>query len=514
MNTISILLGMLAQRLQKLGDWLDNPPRWWEPTVWVAIVLIVAFPRVLMFLAVPTALWSDDAGSYVDPAVGIVHGNWQIESRRGLGYIIYILPFTLFPEIFLPLVGIAQQATMGGVIVGALIFLRLIIGQGALVWLLLISWGASFYAVPLFVAHLIRNETPHAFFTMLGFGFLGLALKRKSALFAGLSGISLALMNLVKGTLPLAPFFAAPALWYVARKDKKPWRPTATLLASYLVVKFLPAVASLLPGVEFETTSYAAQELYSQVAHLALIDSKKYPEITQQIRPQIEAYLAMGKRDNSHVRKEIIRRISTIIASNSEAYPPLDHVCRDLAFDIIITHPIAFLKDAWEKFWELNLETGYQTRRPHLSHIRNAGRLSLESSRETNRFGKINFTPGIALQNASETPPFVVLKKLSARVFPWENTPPVLMTTVLSLVLPFVLRGALRQWCIQITLSWFFFLILHATVGEPKDRFYVPVFCLSIFLLGITAVKLAELSGRLLRGLTQINIPRNNSPSA
>ncbi len=483
--------------LKKLIAWLDAPPRWWEPSVWCVITALAILPRVLMYVAVPSALLSDDSNSYLAPAIEILNGNYEIESHRGWGYVFFLIPLAAYPQIFFPLVAIVQQSISGFTVLGTLVFLRLLLGVKSLIWLLLISWGASFYAVPIFLAHLIRNETPHALFTMLGFGFLGLGLQRNSLRCCILSGVFLALMNMVKATLPLAPFFSAIAFLWVARKQGLAWLKTASFLGVYFAVFLFPSWISVFPGVQFSSLSYAGQELFSQVAHLGFVESKKYPELTLALRPKWEVYLSMNKRDNGYARKNINNTVIGIISQSPQKYPKVDQVFKTLAWEVILSHPDKALADFWKRFVELNLQTGFRTKRPHIKHIRDAGE-NARSDAESQLYKGFNFEPALAQENAQENKALKLLKKISARVFPWEWVPPVLMTTLFCVFLPFCLKGPLRLWVVQIGLSWFFFLLLHSTVGEPKDRFYVPVFCLSIFLLGIALEKLSDFVGEVL----------------
>jgi hypothetical protein len=489
--------------LRDVVDFFFRPPRWFEPLVWSLLLAAVIVPRFLMFTVAPSALWSGDAGSFIHPAMQILSGEKDILSKRGAGYILMLITFIEFPQHFFPALAVFQQSIMGGVILGAAVFMRLLLGRSALFFILIFGSGAAFYDVPIFVAHLIRNEALQAFCLMLGMGFLGLAMKKKNLSSATASGVFFALTNLVKATQPLMILFSAALLWWRYRKLKAGWAVGLAAIVGYYAVYILTTLGGVVTGVNFKTRSYAGCELYSQVAHLGWTHSKKYPQISAAIRDEVEKYISLKERNNGYVHDYIISEISRFTTDEPNSYVSVDKICRTLAFEILRTYPLRCAQDFWQKAVIFHTRTGYKSNRPRLSHIREAGfkaritHQELIKQQELLKKFPINFEPAFALENVRKTPEYHFLKSLARMAFPHERFSIVLVTTLLCVILPSCTSGWLRLWCLNMSLAWLFFIVLHTTVSEPKDRFLVPMLSVSLWVCIIGGYQLARTLSKL-----------------
>jgi len=144
-----------------------------------------------MLAVAPSALWSGDAESFLQPALQILSGEKSILSKRGIAYVLLLIPFVAYPQHFFLALALFQQTLMSAVILGAAVFARLLLGRASLPLIMIIGIGTGFYDVPIFVAHLIRNEVLQGFCLMMGVGFLGLALKEKTFFATTMSGFFL-----------------------------------------------------------------------------------------------------------------------------------------------------------------------------------------------------------------------------------------------------------------------------------------------------------------------------------
>jgi CDP-diglyceride synthetase len=109
----------------------------------------------------------------------------------------------------------------------------------------------------------------------------------------------------------------------------------------------------------------------------------------------------------------------------------------------------------------------------------------------------INFEPALVLENVHETKQYHTLRGLTRMAFPHERFSIVLVTTLLCVILPFCTSGWLRLWCLNMSLAWLFFIVLHTTVSEPKDRFLVPMLSVSLWVCIIGGYQLARTLGKL-----------------
>ena len=471
-----------------------------------------------MLAVAPSALWSGDAESFLQPALQILSGEKSILSKRGIAYVLLLIPFVAYPQHFFLALALFQQTLMSAVILGAAVFARLLLGRASLPLIMIIGIGTGFYDVPIFVAHLIRNEVLQGFCLMMGVGFLGLALKEKTFFATTMSGFFFALTNLVKATQPLLIVLAAMLLWWRYRQEQTGWKVATVVVASYCAVHFGCMLASVTTGLKFKTVPYAGCELYSQVAHIGWVDSHKYPQLSAFIREAVEKYISLKKRDNGYVRHNIISLIEEYKESKGTKYPPVDEICRTLAFEILFTYPFRCAVDFGHKAVILHTRTGFKSKRPRLSHIQEAGAKAKEAYEELmiqQGFVKkfpINFEPAIALQNTKESTAYYFLKSLTLLALPYSWISIVTVNSMLSLVLLAFTRGWLRLWCLQLAFAWFFFILLHVTVAEPKDRFLVPMVSISFWLCTIGTYMAVKLLGKLATVISFL-VFKTNSPN-
>lgn len=445
-----------------------------ECAMWLLLIAAVVVPRCVMISVVPVPLWSNDSGSYVEPALRFLDGGgWISNERRGPTYSMMIAAFVGSGAGLWGMV-LFQHLLGGACVLASALVLRVWFGRPAMVPIAAAGVGYGFYNLPIYVAHLVRVETLLLALLAASFGSLALALRYGSRRWAFASGLATGLAAVTKGLLGPYPLIALAGLAWVQRRAPK---MAAVLALLFLVGMFVPkAVFGVLTRADvgdFDSESYAGIQLYGRVAQWTRMDGGIHPQLKEHIRPQVEAYRALEKRDNNLVIKRlIVPRIKAFVEQHPIGDRTLDRVCRDLAFEAIASQPGAFLSQAWHDLNQLLFRTAFRKKLP------SAGDLE-ELAGDIEQIGSpadrvMPPSTARALRDIASGDRLEPLWSMARFGWLFEWKAPIWLTSLALPIAFFVGRGAWRPWLLAIAAFWYFNLLLFCTVGKPLNRYFAP----------------------------------------
>lgn len=446
----------------------------WECAMWVALIVAVIVPRCLLAAAVPVPLWSNDSGSYVQPALRFLDaGDWISDTRRGPMYSMVIAAF-VGPGLGLWGMVLFQQALGGACVLASAAVLRVWFGRPAMPPITAAAIGYAFYNLPIYVAHLIRVETLILALLTASFGSLALALRSGSRRWAFAAGLATGFAAATKGVLGPYPLVAVGCIAWVHRRA-----PKAAVFAALLFVcgmgvpKVMFGVLTRVGVGDFGSESYAGIQLFGRVAQWTRLEDGIYPELKAHIRPEVETYRGLEKRDNNLVIKRlIVPRIQAFLDREPIGDRTLDRVCRDLALEAIASNPGAFLSQAWHDLNQLLFRTAFRRTLPSVEDLEELAEDVEKVDAPVDRVmppaiaGRLReIAAGDRLETFWSTARF-------AWLFEWAS--PIWLTSLALPIVFFLGRGSLRPWILAIGAFWFFNLLLFSTVGRPLHRYFAP----------------------------------------
>lgn len=445
-----------------------------ECIVWLAVAAVVALPRLALMDAVPVALWSSDSASYVTPALRFLDGEgWVSNERRGPVYSMMIAACVGSGGGLWALV-VVQHLIAAGCVLGSALVMRLWFGRAPVVPLALTAAGYGLYNLPVYLAHLVRVETLLLALLFAAFGLLAVALKNGGRGWAFGAGVATGLAAATKGLL--GPY-AVLAILGIAWVHRRRWRDAAIgavlFLAGMAAPKVIFGTLTQAGAGDFGSESYAGIQFYGRVAQWTRLDGGPYPEIKAHIRPQVEEYRVLEKRDNNLVIKRlIVPRIEEFLAAHPLPEKTVDDVCRELAFEAIASEPVAFLGQAWDDLLKLLFRIAYQKQMPSRGDLEE---LAEDVSRLGAPLDRV-MPPATAelLRDVVKGGALEPFYRISRLAWPFEWKPPILVAS-LALPLAFVLgSGPMRAWLLALAGFWYFNLLLFCTVGKPLNRYFSP----------------------------------------
>ncbi len=449
----------------------------WDFLVFAGIAAAAVHARWVLWDVVPTYLWSSDSMSYLGPALDFLQdGRFDAATRRGFTYPMLIAAVLKAGGNLNTLVFVQHGLGVASVLMSCAA-VRLWFGRAALPAVALCGMALGYFDVIIYLEHLVRNEALIHFF--MAAGILGFCAAVKSARLvpALVSGAGFALAQVTKGILGPLPLAAAAVLAW-RRRDS--WRGAAILAGAFLGV-FLTAVA--VPRIlaragagGFVSAPYAGIQFYGRVAQWTVLDGGIYPELKSAIRPAVEAYRekARTKLDNNIVIKRlIVPRIEQYLREHSAAYPPVDRVCRELAFEAVRSNPGGMAAQAWSEGKQLILRTGYRKRMPSVGDIRDLVE-EMESQPQPPAILDRDATVR-RLRDHGSAENFARFHSQSARAWLFRLFPPMAAASVIAAALACFAGGASRALWIALAAFWFFSIVLFSTVGRPMNRYVVPL---------------------------------------
>ncbi|MEZ5405075.1 MAG: hypothetical protein R3F23_02520 [Verrucomicrobiia bacterium] len=447
-----------------------------EITLWILFLGCTLAVRYYFIHFFPTYIWSKDSSSYVDTAFQWINsGVWETDIRRGPVYSLFVgLILKIVPN--LSAIMIAQHILGAiAIILAVVLFCRIYPSDTR--WLILLCGAAyGLYELPLYLEHLIRNETLLLIFATGALGAWTMALHSlHPSRWLLISGLSAGLLTLTKNIFLPFPFLVITVLLYLRFKNKRTFLlPALAFIGSF----FLPYIAvyfqhSSAPD-KTERSSYAGVQFYGRVAQWTYLEGGLYPEIKTLIRKPVETYRKFKKLDNNVViKKLIVPVIEEHLKTQGKGFTEVDRICLNLAFEAIRKNPGLFTKQVLNDLYKLHFRCGYQSRLLKAHDLRDL----IEDMEQISRPDPMMDYDATmqTLHQQVEVNNFSSYYRFIKMAWLFEIFPPALLTTLLLPLLFFFDRTPMRFFWLTVAGVWFFNIILLATVGRPLNRYFVPL---------------------------------------
>ncbi|HPA21307.1 MAG TPA: hypothetical protein PLU30_26425 [Verrucomicrobiae bacterium] len=446
----------------------------WEAVIWVALIGAAILPRVALWHALPTYVWSSDSGSYVAPAIELLEtGAADFGGRRGPVYSLLIAACIRWGGGLNGLV-FAQHVLGATATLASIAVLRVLFGRAALPAVAACGLAACLFNLPVYLEHLVRNETLLMFTCSMALCAYALALRRVGVGWAAASGLMSGLTMVIKPILGPFPLVAIGCLWWRGKAAGRPWAAPSAFVVPLMVMMAAPKILTFAGSGDFEGKSYSGIQFYGRTAQWTKLKGGIYPELKAEIAPLVERYRAMEKTDNNLVIKRlIVPAIDQHIGRNPGHYPSVNKVCRQLAFEAIRAEPRAFLAQAWSDFSKMHVKIANRTRLPSsndLVDVLEEMRAQPQLPRQLHREETIR-----VLESRAKQESFAFFESLSGWSWLFRMWPPVLWTSLLAVPLVFATRGEHRLLWIALASLWYFNVVLLSVIGKPMNRYVVPV---------------------------------------
>jgi hypothetical protein len=465
---------------RRIHNFLKNPPRWLDVVLWILLLLSAFGIRAYFIHKLPVALWSKDGGSYTYSAFRWLHeGIWETDPRRGAVYSLFIAGCVKLGG-SLSAIMVVQHLLGGIAIVSAMIALRAMYpSRAALVPVALCSYAYAMYGLPLYLEHLIRNETLLFFFGSLAFASWLLAIKRDEPHWLWISGFSASLLMLTKSVFgPFPVVLMAGHAWFYRKTPKL----AALQIAIFLVAFALPILCDKFfkaKTMHRPPEPQAGILLYGRTAQFTYLDGGILPDIKREIRSQVEDYRKEVFADPKHPRLNnnevlkitIVPHIREIVSAQNKLPADAERVCKQLAFEAIKTHPKEYAVQVLRDLETLEMHTGSSVGSPKSSDLTSVA-TTLKQYKNPDPLMKVDETT-VAL-NARVTRKYFSLLHHFTRSAWLFRLKPVLLVTLLLPVFVFGVRDKMRLWWLGAAAIFYFTLVLLCTVGRPLDRYMIP----------------------------------------
>jgi hypothetical protein len=482
-----------------------------EWLVWALVVAAAAAPRIWLAQLCPAYIWSSDSAGYLFPALRWLGGEaWLSDPRRGPLYSGFLAGVIRVAGDLTAAVHV-QQALGAVTAIGLAVLLRARFGKRALVPVLLCGVSAGLYGLPVYLGHLIRNETLLFVFTSAAIAGLLLGLDpgaRGRLAWLVAAGFFGALVNLTKNVFLPWPLLGLVAVAWPGRRAAAGWVvPAAAFLIGYALPTGGAKVAERAWPGSVGGVSYAGIQLYGRVAQWTVLDGGLHPEIKEAIRPLVLEYRSREKPDNNWVIKRgIIPVIGKTIGDTGER--SLDRICRELAVEAIRANPREFAAQAAGDFGDFLFEMGWKEEVPEAKTFpKMAGNLE----RIAGTHPSMRLECVVPFYRSVEKDRFRDFYRLIKGAVIFEAWPPVLVTSLLLFAL-FAFDRAGRPFWFAVAGIWFFNLVLLSTVGKPMHRYLMPLVPVMFLAMGAAACRiwlfLAALGGPEPRGCGGVPPPR------
>ena len=498
-------------RVQTLFRRLSDLPAWAEVLVWVLIVTVTVGMRLYLIHLLPMALWSKDGGSYAYSAFRWVHtGVWETDPRRGP---IYSMLIALCGKLWGSIDSLMVLQHVMGVtaILLSAAALRLLHGRRALIPLAACGYAYGMYGLPLYMEHLVRNETLLFFCGTVSLVTWLFAILWRQPQWLWITGVAAALLAATKNVwLPFPLVFAVATLWYF----RKEMRLAVTQVLIFAVAFGVPYLGAKIfkhrtLGVDRSDEPQEGVLLYGRTAQFTYLDGGIEPELKAQIRAQVEAYqhevFGNGSKpphlnNNEILKKTVVPHLHSILAHEGKTGEDLNALCERLAWEAIRRHPLQYGKQVWRDMVHLHLTGGVRYVAPDNSEAGSQRSLLLELNtpdpiiHAPEAVAKLDAIIGNPAATAEASPAKKAKKHatkgrfdtyrrllLSAWMFDFV---PVLLTSLLLPVVFFLSPIPTRAWWLGAAGIWYFTVVLLSTVGRPLDRYLIPALPVMFFTLG------------------------------
>lgn len=448
--------------------------------LWLILIGLVFTVRYYLIQLLPVYLWSKDSSSYLDTSFQWVHtGLWQTDIRRGPIYSFFVgVILKIIPDLSTVMI---VQHIIGGLSIIAAVALFYRLYPRKIHWLILICGLAyALYELPLYLEHLIRNETLLLFFGTIALSAWALALNTSftspwSIFWLILSGLSLALFNLTKSLFLPMPFLVLGIIIYQKIKHGTPlWKPSIAFLSALLIPYLIVNVQRSSDPSKTEQSSYAGVQLYGRVAQWTYLEGGKYPEIKPLIREPVKTYQTFDKLDNNVViKKLIVPVIENYFKQKGLGFAQVDRVCRDLAFEAIAKNPGAFTQQVLTDLYKIHFRSGYQVRLLKPNDLRDL----IDDMQQISHPDPLMHHSEVitTLQKKANKETFAPYYRWVKCAWLFEFIPPIFLTSLLLPLLLFLDHSRRKLFWLTLAGLWFFNILLLATVGRPLNRYFVPL---------------------------------------
>jgi hypothetical protein len=444
--------------------------------IFVLCVFVVALiPRVILFTAVPTFLYSDDAPSYLRPALVWAEGHgWTTDGRRGPVYSLFLAAALKVSKDFNLLVWSQHLIGCFSVVALALAAWRVV---AAPFIVLGTSLCLAIYSLPIELEHVIRNETLLLFFcsiAILCFAYCsnGPAMGPNLA-----GGAALGIVSLLRNVyLPLLILWPLVLLTVPSAETRRRWTKriasVAWFAAGFGFVQITNVGLNLAAGSWPTPQPQTGILLYGRVAQFTVLDAGIYPEIKQLIREDILEYRTRKKLDNNIiVKRTAVPKIASFLHSRGEGPRELNRVCRDLALEAIRHNLSPYIRQVLDDLHKVLFRTA-----PPLSPY---SLRDLQSAMRAHKYIRTDL-PTAPVQNdavlmATDLPQGLKLLNGLQRWCILFNFFPVFLALAGGIVVTIAYWGTPQRafWLVNFLLLASQIALL-CTIGRPASRYLIP----------------------------------------
>ena len=495
------------QKMHNFFRRLSNLPAGAETAVWIFLVAVTVGMRLYLIHLLPIGLWSKDAGSYAYSAFRWIHtGYWETDPRRGP---IYSMLIALCGKLWGSITSLMILQHVMGVtaILLSILALRLLHGRRALIPLAACGYAYGVNGLPLYLEHLVRNETLLFFCGSVALVTWLFAIRWRQPHWLWITGISVALLTATKNVwLPFPIVFAAGTFWYFGKE----MRLAVTQVLIFAVAFGVPYMGAKVfkhrtLGIDRSDEPQEGVLLYGRTAQFTYLNGGIYPELKAQIRPEVEAYerevFGDGTKpphlDNNEIlKKTVVPHLNRILRKEGKNGEDLNQICRALAIEAIKTHPVPYAEQVLRDMVRMHLTSGERYVAPDNSEPES----QLELLGELNQpdpiihapesiailkqitAGQEQATPGKKAKRHTTAGRFDTYADLLLSSWLFDLAP-VLLTSMLLPLLFLLSEGPTRAWWLGLGGIWYFTVVLLSTVGRPLDRYLIPALPVMFFTL-------------------------------
>jgi len=497
---------------------LSDLPPWAEVLVWAIIVIATVGTRLYLIHLLPVGLWSKDAGSYAYSAFRWIHtGVWETDPRRGP---IYSMLIALCGKLWGNIDSLMLLQHFMGItaILLSVFAMRLMHGRRALIPLAACGYAYGVYGLPLYLEHLVRNETILFFCASLSLVTWLFAIRWRQPHWLWITGFAAAVLTATKNVwLPFPILFGVATLWYF----RKEMRLAITQLLIFAIAFGLPYMGAKVfkhrtLGLDRSDEPQEGVLLYGRTAQFTKLNGGIDPELKAQIRSEVESYqqevFGDGTKpphlnNNEILKKTVVPTLSKIFRREGKTGEDLNLLCEKLAWEAILTHPVQYAAQVWRDVARMHLIGGVRYVAPDDAEPESQRSLLLELKspdpiihvpESIAKLDNIIGTPADAGDAATPhkkpnkhlvTGHFDTYRAilLSSWMF---DLAPVLFTSLLLPLVFFLSPLPTRAWWLGAAGLWYFTIVLLSTVGRPLDRYLIPALPIMFFTLS-TALMLA-----------------------
>ena len=446
-----------------------------ECCLWLAALLAIVGIRLYFIHLLPAALWTRDTTSYAASAFTWVHtGVWETDPRRGAIYSLFIA-FCCKSFGTVNAVMVCQHLLGALGILFSMVAARWTLGRRALVPLMLCGISYGMFGWPLYLEHLLRNETLLFFFGSLTFGSWLLALHREKTGWLWVTGISAALLMLTKNVYAPFPLLLLGGYLFFFRANLR-WALKQALV--FAMAFALPLLANkALHSVTPHTRPPEPQDgilFYGRTAQFTVLEGGKHLELKAAIAQEVEDYRKLPRLDNNLILKRtVVPHLERLLTKQGQLPADLNRLCWELGLEGVNVHRFAYARQVLGDLHEIliNITAGNCTPTPE----------DLDAAQKTVQESPLNDDPLTDLpgstkhlQAAANANHFNLYHTLISFGGLFRFRSAALLGTLLLPVFLWRTKGPYRLWWLGLCGIWFFTVVLLCTVGRPLHRYIIP----------------------------------------